>query len=365
MPVRYDKSPLVRKLRYLHNMASPDGVLIAHYRWKSIWDLLRLSDSFNILFRFLLDMYLNLSLHLDFEQFDWHKFDFLKNILKYKVPMKAQYDISKYDKSVYDPVELTDSELERLVWDARYKHTKKDIPEPNVRGEAFLKHLENFVQMLMNKGCREDYVKALIEIIPIVEAKIRDDSRVGFAIVGLSKVVKTGSPFTEITVRSIQDFKTPVKCKAYTVYEHYVGFARVGYARVSHEFLRPTKETSDYLEETIKKFHSWTEPTWQATFWLYRIDRMHIKGGGHQIKLGYITKVVREVLDKHGVVHFMRGAYYSFAREYVYLMHMGHRRFKTYKVKITDDDLIAKYKRMGCDESILREIICRLRALKV
>jgi len=56
---------LIRKLRYVTRFASIEGLEITSRYWASVLEYIHTNIGANILFRFILDMYLALSAHLD------------------------------------------------------------------------------------------------------------------------------------------------------------------------------------------------------------------------------------------------------------------------------------------------------------
>ena len=83
---------------------------------------------------------------------------------------------------------------------------------------------------------------------------------------------------------------------------------------------------------------------------------MHVQGGHHQIRLQNLKNHIKRMLNEKGVIAQFRMAYLSFAQELYYLKYEPHRKYKQWKKILTDDELVNKYVRMGCDKNILNEI---------
>ncbi len=368
--------PLQRKLKYLATLASPEGVDLAMRKMAYRLPVINLNITYAVLFRLLLDLYLHLNLHFDFSMFEWHPIDFTTEFtIELPKVEKAKYGESKYDFSIYDPENVNSLSLERMVWDLRKKSTSKDHPSYRQTGEALKKHFEIIKDALVKKEVREEYIDAMIEHLMLVEGLLVGGAFVGFSIVGFSKVMPKPSSLTSVTVRDPQDLKTERKIHTDFAYGSYVGYARVGYARVGRrpgdERFRFKRELQDYALKAIEEFRKREGPVGppgleilhRRLFMLQRTDRYHYYGGYHQIKLQRINNAVKQVLDRYGVVAQMRMTYISFAKELAYLYHDSHRRYKRWKKILTEDDLIEKYKRMGLDEDILREIVKVVRTI--
>ena len=68
------KTPIERKLGYLRGLASDRGVEQATLTWEARLSEIQFRVALNVLYRFTLDLYLNLNLHLDTSEFDWYPF---------------------------------------------------------------------------------------------------------------------------------------------------------------------------------------------------------------------------------------------------------------------------------------------------
>jgi hypothetical protein len=362
MPV----SPLERKQQYVENLASEDGINLSIMSLLSKLDLLNLSIAFNVLFRFYMDMLFNINLGFDFNLFDWFKFDFR---FGFEIPLagelKGRYDISKYGECIYDPPEITARELERLSWFLRKHTTETSVPYYKSMSNACKLFIETYKDIFLNKGFQHFFLDAIELMLSYAEGKTLNGSYVGFAVVGLSKVMKPSKSQTTVFVKRDQkDWKTEVELETVTIYGCHVGYAVVGYSRVGSLDLKPKKEMADMLKKQAEDFQKRTGITYQydqpvchqRVFMLPRVDRYHWKGGEHQISMQNLINIVKKILDEEGVVAQFRMAYLNFAHELYYLEYEGHRLFKRYKKVLTVDDLINKYLNIGLNINILNKI---------
>jgi hypothetical protein len=110
-----------------------------------------------------------------------------------------------------------------------------------------------------------------------------------------------------------------------------------------------TPSYGGYVPEKLKTLY-------QRIFMLQRVDQYHYKGGAEQLKQQYNIKKIRPILDRHGVISAFRSAYTSFAHEIFYLSYDSHKLYKLWRRLITEEDIIQKYVKIGCQEEVLREI---------
>jgi len=394
-----------RKEKYTEHTTNPDWINLNMLKWEFKLPKIEFSISFNLTFNFVLDFYLNFDLGIDYSEFDFEMPNFT---LYLKKVVKAYYNKTRYDESYYDPPEIVGKDLARFLWNIRYLTTEKNVGCYKKVGNALKNQVYSLVDILINKGVKREYAEAMIETLLKVEGKILNNSYVGFSIVGLSKVMKPtkGSDITvaETEFRWTDDFKTPKKIKTLTTYDSVVGYVRVGYTRVTpghrgnivgfkREVLKPLSEDLAKRVDEFKKRSAKTPITkgltrskevevrpeireitqhipppkhtlYQRVFFLQKREKMKWEGGKHQARLQNIIEHVKPVLDKHGVHGNFRLGYITFAKEYVYLHYKPHRKYKQWKRNLTEDDLVRKYKRMGCDEQILREIISIVNTFK-
>jgi len=112
-------------------------------RWEGKLDEIYLHAGGALLYRLLLDWYVNFYLHFDWSQFEWHPKEFTQlvtpefpdyYIKDWKVYEKARYGISLYDASYYDPLSpspIPTKDLERIAWQLRYAFTERDASTPS------------------------------------------------------------------------------------------------------------------------------------------------------------------------------------------------------------------------------------------
>jgi len=201
-------------------------------------------------------------------------------------------------------------------------------------------------------------------VMSVVEAKVCNCAYVGFSIVGISKVMPKPASSTFFTIRDYADWITEYDFETVTLYENFVGYSQVGYSRVSSEDLLTMPELADWLEEDILEERLWKgviamspeQAFYPRIFFWKKVDKLHWTGGAHQLRMQELTQKVKQILDKEGIIAQFRISYLNFAHELFYLKHEGHRYYKQYKLILTEDDLIDKYKRLGLDETILRRI---------
>jgi len=361
--------PFLRKYHYLVKLASTQGVELSMLRWESILKFIDLGIGWNLLYRMLLDMFLELNLHFDPSQFDWWDIAFEEQFTQPFMKIeKAKYGASKYNYSIYDPEQVTSQNLERLAWELRYKATEEDAAAWKQAGEALLKHLLIHKDFLLKRDVRESYAQAILDTLALVEGKLLSACYVGFNVVGISKVMPPRRSLTTFKLRNPQDWTSEMTFKTVYVYESHVGFSRVGYARVVSLNMperNPLKrELSAKLLEEIRAFKQRVgmvqqgpyQVLYQRVFFHQREERLHWTGGEHQLRIQRIKNEVRRLLDEYGVIGNFRAGYIAFALELYYLNYDPHRLWKRWKKVLTEEELIEKYKKMGFDETILKAI---------
>ena len=361
-------SPLERKLRYVQTLASVEGIDLSMRRWAARLEEIYLAIGFNVFFRFFLDMYLNLNLHFDFEQFEWHPVKFTEEVTVEGQPLeevqKARYGISKYDESIYDPEQVSPQHLERMVWDWRRHTTVIDEPTWKLTSESIKKYISSYKDMLVAKDVMPEYVDAMEDTLAYVEGKVLDSAYWDMAIWDISPWKETMSVSTIFKPRLSTDWKSQADLETEFPYDNQWDFCRWDYARWYETGLRLEEELVEHLDKAIKDFQAraglveqyGVKVLYQRVFMLQRVDRYHWIGGGHQIKLQDIILRVKQILDRRGVISSLRMGYIAFAKEIAYLYHEGHRKFKHYKKMLTREDIKNKYIRMGFDKEILEEI---------
>ena len=391
------ESIIDRKEKYIDFTTSLDWISLNMLRWEFRLPKIDLSIGFNLSFNFLLDFYLAVDLHFPFDEFDFEMPNF---VLDWQPIPKAYYGKTKYNQGVYDPPEILWKDLARFIWNMRYQTTEKSIPAYKKVSQALKNYLEAHKEILSKKGVSSGYIDAMLETLMKVEGKILNCSYVGFTVVGVAKVMKPIKrrryKMALGKMRYIDDFKTERTIYTKFPYETQVNYARVNYARVipkekeyKEKHLRPLSQN---LAMRIKEFKMRASKTpitkgldvevrpeireitkhipppkhtlYQRVFFLQKRDKMKWEGGKHQARLQNIIEHVKPILNKYGVHGNFRLGYIAFAKEYVYMHYKPHKKHKQWKRLLTEDDLILKYKRMGCDEQILREIISTVNKFK-
>jgi len=333
-----EHSLVERKLNYIRFLASIRGVNDAMLRWELLIPLIHINIGGNVLFRLLMDMYMHLNLNIDPTEFQWHNLNFEKMF------------VPEFPPHWYTPNlgQLSPAQIENY-WKKHWY--------------TALKIIWWFEKILKDRGV-EDIVLQLLRIIyTVCEAKCKITTYVGSAIVGVSTVMPTW-----IWMRSPYNFKDSYKVYPINIYENYVGFSLVGFARVISPPYGGTmflsKDLADHIKSSVDEFRTRTgmvhgspeQVLWQRVFLWQRYKRLHEKGGEHQLKLQSIIRKVKEICNREGVVAQARMAYIAFAEELAYLKYKGHRYWKHWKEILTEDEIVDKYKRMGCQLSILNKI---------
>jgi len=391
------KSPIQRKLRYIDMLASPEGINLSMLRWSSMLPQIELSIGFNVLFRYLLDLHLNLNYHIEMPEFDISKFEFtppeipeLEPIYRppetpepYKEPTKAfepvieevakaKYDLSKYGETIYDPEQVTGGNLERFIWTMRYKTTDKDFPYYKSTSKALIGYLAPNKDIIKGKGVKQEYVDGIVDLIALVEGKIANAGYWDFAIFDVSKFMETESEISTFKLREPdgigKDWKTEVEYETERPFECHWDFARFDYARFDVAKIEIRPELPNFLDAIIKDFQARSgmvkveekgvkyDVLYQRAFMLPRAERYHWRGGGHQLRTQSIINEVKALLDRRGIFGNQRLGYLSFAQQLAYLNYQPHKYWKRWRNLLTPEDLVYKFKKLGMNETILGEI---------
>jgi len=373
--------PYRRVHRYQEALAKPENISNVFLRWNAILPKIDLSIGFNITFRFLMDMFLALNLHFEPTLMEWELPEFGDFITPKPLKIgKLRVGYTKYGEGIVDPPEVNVTNLERLAWNFRYKTTDKSWGIERQFSKQLLFHFQTLREYMTKYDVRDVYADSILEVLSMIEGKLIRSAYVGFSVVDISRVahkttilrvgkavygkslvdstevMEETTPYSVFQIRDTKDWKTYRILKSIKVYENHVGYAKVNYARVIKPDMRIDPSLVQDLVNRIKEFRERTRPLWQGVFFLQRTQQFHRKGGRHQARLGFMYKSVKEILDKRGIFGFVRGAYQSFARELYYFKYKGHKKWKYWKEILSEEDIIEKYKRMGCDENILREI---------
>lgn len=347
------ESLVKRKLEYIRMLASIRGAYQATLRWEALLPIIHVNLGGKYLLRLLLDMYLALNLNIDSSEFQWHNLNF-KKIFSPEIPE----DIPTPNLGRMSP-----TNLEQLAYSLLLQLVTKEGYYWKKSGYHALKTVWWFEDILRENGVDEIVLVVLRDIISVIIAKTQVTTYVGTAIVGISRVNPT-------SVYTLDPYNYKKKRIIYPTafYENYVGFARVGYARVGAVMKGSeyyfTETLVDHVKETLIPFLQRTgmvhgspeQVLYQRVFWWRKHKKMHTYGGHHQLKLQMLIRKVKQILDQEGVLAQHRMAYIIFAEELAYLKYKGHRKLKYWKEILTEDQLIDKYKRMGCKESILEKI---------
>jgi len=391
------ESILDRKEKYIEHTTDTDWLNVNMIRWEFKLPKIDLSIGFNLSFNFLLDFYLALDLHFPYDEFDFEMPDFVFDFQRIE---KAKYGVSRYNYSYYDPPNVSPKDLARFLWNIRYQTTEKSVPTYKRCNHALKKYIETHKEILKSKDISNHYIESLIEKLLIAESKTLNSSYVGFSVVGVAKVVKKTKRRNNIMgltkIRWTDDYKTERDIPTKYPYETLVNYSRVGYARVipsekkyKDKVLRPLSKN---LHERVKEFKKRSSKTpitkgldveirpeiekitkqipppkhtlYQRVFFLKKRYDFKWEGGKHQARLQNIIEHVKPILDKHGIHGNFRLGYIAFAKEYVYMHYKPHRKHKQWRKILNEDDLILKYKRMGCDEQVLREIVDSIKLFK-
>ena len=361
------QTPEGRKANWEKAQTDPFNLSLDLFPIEFNFELPTIDWSFNFTFNFLIDI------HLEFE---WGLSD----------QNKAYYGKSKYGESFYDPPEWNVERFRKLVWDIRYKLTHYKRHGANFTKETAKKWVDWVYNTLVENGVAENVARAIAPLIVYYEGKLLTAGYVGFALVGYAKVMPNPTPAlygiaypqSEFYHRSPEDFYTTVKANSVTVKESHVGYSMVGYCRVvpstkkvatlkaRSTYRLVDKSISDKLKENLERGRKMFEPQEYANvrYQPYKISQLKYdtlekkkwKGGRHQYLQQDTIVRVKRILDKHGVVNWFRKPYVDFALELAYREYESRNK-KKWKVALeSDDPIIEKYIRQGCDESILREI---------
>jgi len=358
--------PLYRKLKYVRKTAEPDAVVTTSWRFGEIADVKNLMIGLSVLFRSIADIILQFSFHFDFTQFEWNPVDFTLFTTEefqenYERTGKGYYDISLYDISYYDPPDVNIRNMERIMWELRYKTTDLKELKYRLAGETLRRIMNAYREMLKQKKVADWVIDAIELALSETEGKVLNCAYWGFA-------VWEGSPWSEedkIKFRSVNDWLTEIIGETINLYDAHWDIDRWDYCRWMDNQPYPerqevetiwTEEAEEYIDSTIEEFMLKTSPVWQGVFLLQRSDRMHMHGGYHQIKMQNVNALVKRICHRHGVPSTQVYSYIAFAHELLYLRYKGYRKYKQWREMTTPDDIIRRYASMGLDKHILGEI---------
>jgi len=387
------ETPRLRKLKYVEKVAVPEVARDWFFRFNLEWDLLSFFVGWSILFRFYLDLYLSLDLHLDCSDFKLNPLDVLEElepitldqlpedvkesleISGFPVPRellpqevqenyeevgKGYYGKSKYGYAIYDPPSFLSGDIEGSLWDLTYKTTSR----VKVHYKHISKTLKDYISIvkdqLRRKGVSERVLSAIEAVVSIAEGKVLDSAYWDCAVWGLDDV---GLPWKEVqsessifNIRNIEDWKTQLPLETFNPYEEWWDIATWDYSRWYGEGYTYPVTLGDYLEEKVNEWLRRVSALHQAVFILQRTDRMHVKGGYHQVRQQHFIKAVSRLLDMLGVSVLEKKNYIAFALELKYVSYSSSRHYKLYKKKLSKEDIIEKWLRLGLDRNILEKI---------
>jgi hypothetical protein len=383
-------SPIDRKLAYLQELASEQGIDLSMLRLGSLLTDLYLSIDFNCLFRFWLDMYLNLDLQLDFTDFNWWNFDFGKFGFNFVLPesKKGIYGKSYYNDFMYDPPRPKSIDLENSMWWMRKHTTETDKPFHKQFSVSIKSYLETIKERLQERGVADFYTDAMESLLAMVEGKVFNCAIVGFAIVGFARVMPAEEGGTSsYQARKHTDWKTFWNLRTCSIFDSVVGIAMVGFTRVGSINLKPSTAMVERFHEQVKEFkeragkvaaeypfpayppyaYGYAPPAqpyapvkpevlYPRVFMLQRVDEYHYNGGHYQLQTQILINKVKQMLNKEGIVAQQRMSYIAYAQELFYIEHPTHRKWKRWKEILSKEDLRKKYIAMGMDEAILSKI---------
>ena len=358
------QTPTNRKTNWESAQTDLFNTLLDFYPLEFNFELPELNWSFNFTFNYLLDTFMRYQWGLSEES-------------------KAYYGKTKYGQSFYDPPNFNVEKFVRLVWDIRYKLTNYKRHDPNFTKETAKKWVEWVYETLVENGVAEHIARSIAPVIVYYEGKLLTAGYVGFGLVGYAKVMPkpSGERYYESSflMRSTEDYYTLTSLKTITIHEPNVGMAMVGYSRVapSTKKVKTLKSRSTYrlidkaiadtLKENVDRGRSMFspqeisgvkyQPITMSQIRSTTIEKKKWRGGRHQLLQQEILVRVKRILDKHGVINFFRKAYYNFALEIAYREYESRYKKKWKSALESDEYIVNKYVRQGCDEPILRKII--------
>jgi len=348
------------------------GVFLIFPRMRNLVDIYRFTIGYNSSYNFLIDFHFALNLHLEIPELkDIIDNNFTKLFPSYTKVQKGRYGETYYDLSYYDPPEITPLTLRHFAWDTRYKYTKKIVPIFDQGLISLQKYVDAFREIWSDKDIADFIIPMILEQMTIVEGKILNSMYVGLWIVGVSRIppksevnefaakVKIRNPYSSFEETHVESVST---------WDNQVGFMRVGFFRVApkKDYVKDKskplfpKEVAEYLANLLE--YLVTANGYKGDIFIPTVrylnagEKKKWNGGKHQVIMQRIIEQVKPILDRFGVMNWHRTNYYNFAMEMIYRNHESNRKRKNWKSILTVDDLIEKYKSLGCDENVLNEI---------
>jgi len=348
--------PSERARRYESQFGSIEGVDLTSRYWSATQERSLENVGANQMYRFLLDMMLCLECNLDSTQFDFNPVDYRK-LFEPELP-----------PSPIEPRtgEWSHRDIERMLWDFRCRASTKEGYFIKHGGKSLAEFKEYLKRLLVERGCDAELAERFFEVAMMAETKPPACSLVGVAVVGVSKVAPDTYP-----VRDPRDYKTEIECKNVALYESHVEFARVGYSRVTVELtikIEPLVEFFAPKEWMLAERYSsiriapqvyypaYTGLFYPRVFHWGRVNRYPIYGSKAQLHVQSAINIVKQLLDREGVMANLRTAYQNYALEVAYKDYRGHRWSKHWKPELTVEQIRKKYIRMGLDPAVLEKI---------
>jgi hypothetical protein len=335
----------------------PYGFVITEWRFDQVQDLIRLMAGLSIEYRFILDLYLNLNLHLDFSQFEFNPLDF-KNYFEPPVEEipKAIYGVTCYDNSIYDPEQVTSRSVERMAWDLTYKNVDRSLFTYKHSSLSIKNYMNAMKKALTDIDVAEYFQDALELILAVVEGKVLTGSYWGVSIWDGCTWTPTGSQISIIASRNPEDWKSITPMETEAVFENWWDVSTWDYAVWDVPTHVKFDEVEEELDNRIKAFHDRVDPVWQGVFHAQKQHEFHIEGGYHLITKTDLMKRASKVLGRYDVTSIEKVPYYAFLNELKYLQYDSGKLYKTWKKILTKEALIDKYVNMGLKREILEEL---------
>jgi len=344
------KELIWRKLIYLEKCTTFRGILSTYYRFTALQELIQWLISYNVLFRFVLDLNLNLLAHLPSIEFTFFKIDFRDQFtIPFEKIEKARYGMSRYDTSIYDPPTITPTDLEQLIWDLTYHTTKHDALEYRHHASTLKQYIFLVREQLRRHEFAEHYLNTIESIISLTEGKVLKSGYWGVACWDVSAWTEEIEQYSVFDARSIEDWKTVSKLESIFVGESWWEVTSWDYSRWIDVDAEIKPELEDFLDNTIKDFWKHVEPLYTGYLLLSRSEQLHYQGTKHQLHQANIIRQVKKIVNQYGVPSIQVQSYIAFALELSYRAR--------YKGKLEVDDIVMKYERLGLNREILLKIV--------
>lgn len=354
---------------YRETLAESQGIFLFLPRMANLVDSYKFTIGYNTAYNFLIDFAISANFHIEIPELSNIIYENFSSLFpSFETVSKGRYGETNYDYSYYDPPTITTDDLRHFSRDARYKYTKKIVPDYDEDKLSLSGIVEILSSLWKSKDIVDFFIGMILEHLTIFEAKIINCAFVGLMVVGVSRIPSRKEVNALITFRNPYDNFNEHTIETATAWDSHVGFMRVGFMRVSprksyianqfnrtfpKEIAELLKSILEYYFETISYKGNVFVPT---SRFLKSSDKKKWKGGKHQVVMQSILNDVRKILDRCGIVKWYRMAYINFALEAYYLNHESNRKRKNWKHVLTIEDLKAKYLSYGCNKSVLDEI---------